>query len=400
MNSKLHAPGIHTMTAQTFIIKSINSREAICTIRGGIHVRMFSKKLTGWVLAAVLFSSLALIGCSPVAPKIPTSPTAPPPQSASQQPLSNTRNTFVVQAVKKVSPAVVGITNKIYVRDNYDQRVLVDRGVGSGVIFDSNGYIATNNHVVEGAQEIAVSLADGKIIQGKVVGADPATDLAVVKVDLDNLPTAVFGDSDSLMVGEPAIAIGNPLGLEFQGSVTVGVISALNRTIEVGDRKFQLIQTDAAINPGNSGGALINADGEMIGINSVKVAVAGVEGIGFAIPIKSARPIFQTLIEKGRITRAYLGLGLLDKAMAARNGYQVQFDQGILVVKVEKNGPASQAGIQEGDIILKINGTEVNSVADLRAILDKIAIGSKLTIEISRGGQPRTFTPVAIEMPN
>ena len=362
-------------------------------------MRMFSRKLTGWVLAGTLFFSAALFGCSPAAPKIATPPTAAP-QSAPQQPLSNTRNTFVVQAVKKVSPAVVGITNKIYVRDNYDQRVLIDRGVGSGVIFDSNGYIATNNHVVEGAQEISVSLADGKIIQGKVVGADPATDLAVVKVEMANLPTAVFGDSDSLMVGEPAIAIGNPLGLEFQGSVTVGVISALNRTIEVGDRKFQLIQTDAAINPGNSGGALINADGEMIGINSVKVAVAGVEGIGFAIPIKSARPIFQTLIEKGRITRAYLGLGLLDKAMAARNGYQVQFDQGILVVRVEKNGPASQAGIQEGDIILKINGTDVNSVADLRAILDKIAIGSKLNVEIIRDGQHRTVTPVAMDVPN
>jgi serine protease Do len=304
-----------------------------------------------------------------------------------------------VQAVKKVSPSVVGITNKVYVRDNYDQQVLIARGVGSGVIFDAKGFIATNNHVVEGSQEISVALADGKEVKGKVVGADPVTDLAVVKVETTGLQPVVLGDSDSLVVGEPAIAIGNPLGLELQGSVTVGVMSALNRTIEVGDRRLKLIQTDAAINPGNSGGALLNADGDLVGINSIKVSAAGVEGIGFAIPINAARPIFQTLIEKGKIVRAYLGVGLLDKAMAARNGYQGKFDQGILVGRVEKNGPADRAGFQAGDIILKINGTDVNSIADLRVILDNIPIGTKLSVVILREGQSRTMEPVVTEMP-
>jgi Trypsin-like serine proteases, typically periplasmic, contain C-terminal PDZ domain len=322
--------------------------------------------------------------------------TAPPVQDAA---LSPARNTYVVQAVKKAGPAVVGITNKAYMRDNFDQKVLVERGVGSGVIFDANGYIATNYHVIEGAQDITVSFADGRTLDGKVLGADPATDLAVVKVDAAGLPTVDLGDSDSLMVGEPAIAIGNPLGLEFSGSVTVGVISALNRTIELGDRKFKLIQTDAAINPGNSGGALVNADGQLIGINSAKIAASGVEGIGFAIPISSARPILQSLVEKGKVIRAYLGVAVLDVRSAARYGYDLNIDRGVLVAKVEKDGPAAGANIQEGDVILKVNGADVNSVADLRATLDSIPVGSHVAIVLVRSGRQLTVDAVVTEMP-
>ena len=314
--------------------------------------------------------------------------------------LSPARDTFVVEAVRKIGPAVVGITNKAYVRDNFAQRVLVDKGMGSGVIFDANGYIATNYHVVEGAQQIVVSLADGRTVSGKVLGADPATDLAVVKIDVSGLPTAEFGDSDTLAAGEPAIAIGNPLGLEFSGSVTVGVISALQRTIEVGDRRFKLIQTDAAINPGNSGGALVNADGRLVGINSAKIAAAGVEGIGFAIPINAARPILQTLVEKGKVSRAYLGVAVLDPAGAARIGYDLQLDAGVYVARVEKDGPAARVDIREGDVILKINGSDINSVADLRAVLDNVPVGAKVTVVLSRGGRSVTVTPTVSEMPS
>ena len=170
--------------------------------------------------------------------------------------MSAARNTPIVQAAKKVGPAVVGITNKALVRDYFNRTQLVEQGSGSGVIYSKDGLIATNNHVVAGAQEIVVSLPDGKTYTGKVLGTDPNTDLAVVKIEADgDLPVAEFGDSDSLMVGEPAIAIGNPLGMEFRGSVTAGVISALNRSLDMGERRFRLIQTDAAINPGNSGGA-------------------------------------------------------------------------------------------------------------------------------------------------
>ena len=226
--------------------------------------------------------------------------------------LSAARNTPIVRAAQIVGPSVVGITNKAYVNDMFNRRTLVERGSGSGVIFDASGHIITNYHVVAEAQEIVVSLSDGRTVPGRVQGIDPATDLAVVKIETGGIQPARFGDSDSLQVGEPAIAVGNPLGLELKGSVTAGVISALNRTLDIGERRFRLIQTDAAINPGNSGGALANADGEVVGINSIKIAVGGVEGIGFAIPWNTAKPIVQSLIEKGRVVRPYLGVVAFD----------------------------------------------------------------------------------------
>lgn len=319
---------------------------------------------------------------------------------SAQAQVSDARNTPLVRAAQAVGPAVVGITNKAYARDYFNRKVLVEQGTGSGVIFDSNGYIATNNHVVENAQELMVSLADGRVLNGKVLGADPVTDLAVVKVDMTGLPAAVLGDSDSLMVGEPAIAIGNPLGLEFKGSVTAGVISALNRSIEIGERKFKLIQTDAAINPGNSGGALVNADGVVVGINSAKISVAGVEGIGFSIPINTARPILQSLIDKGHVVRAYLGVGIVDRNTAAAYGYEFNIDKGIYLVKVAEDGPAGKAGLVAGDIILKVAGVDINSVADLRGAVDGQAVGSKIDVLIIRGGNQKTVSVLLEEMPS
>lgn len=316
-----------------------------------------------------------------------------------QAQISEARNTAIVRAAQAVGPTVVGITNKAYARDFFNRKVLVEQGTGSGVIFDANGYIATNYHVVQNAQEIVVSLSDGRTFNGKVIGTDPATDLAVVKIDAAGLPVAVLGDSDSLMVGEPAIAIGNPLGLEFRGSVTAGVISALNRSIEIGERKFKLIQTDAAINPGNSGGALVNADGVVVGINSAKISVAGVEGIGFSIPINTARPILQSIIEKGRVIRAYLGVGVLDKNSAAKYGYELDIDQGVYVANVAAGGPAAKAGIREGDIILKVAGSETNSVAELRSVVDGQPVGSKIDVVIQRGDKTVTVKVLLEEMP-
>ena len=313
--------------------------------------------------------------------------------------VSSARNTYVVQAVKKVNPAVVGITNRTYALDEDAQKILVDKGVGSGVIFDANGYIVTNNHVVEGARELVVSLASGKTLKGRVVGADALSDLAVVKVDAANLPVAHFGDSDSLMPGEPAIAIGNPLGMEFQGSVTVGIISALNRTIEIDDRRIKLIQTDAAINPGNSGGALVNADGDVIGINSIKVAVAGVEGMGFAIPINFVRPILQSLIEKGHVIRAHLGVNVLDHSTASQYGY-LKSAQGVYVVSVVPDGPAVKAGVLAGDIILKISNVDINSIADIHTALDKSDIGSVVAVTILRKGKEMALNVIVQDMEN
>lgn len=312
---------------------------------------------------------------------------------------SAARKTPIVAVAQKVGPAVVGITNKGLVRDMFNRQILAERGTGSGVIFDSNGFIVTNYHVVEGAREIAVSLTDGRSVQGKILGVDPATDLAVVKVDVDNLPIAVFGDSDGILVGEPAIAIGNPLGLEFRGSVTVGVISALNRSLDFGERTFKLLQTDAAINPGNSGGALANADGLVIGINSAKINVNGVEGIGFAIPINVVKKVITSIVETGKVARPYLGVALLDKDLAGRYGYDFVPRKGIIVVRVDPEGPAGAAGLRKDDVIISINGQKTDSTKELRSILDNVNVGETISMQIIRGSREQTLRIMVSEMP-
>ena len=314
--------------------------------------------------------------------------------------LSPARNTPIVRAAQIVGPSVVGITNKAYVSDLFNRRMLVERGSGSGVIYDAAGHIVTNYHVVAEAEEIVVSLADGRTVPGKVQGVDPATDLAVVKIDPAGTQPAKFGDSDSLQVGEPAIAIGNPLGLELKGSVTAGVISALNRTLDIGERRFRLIQTDAAINPGNSGGALANADGEVVGINSIKIAVGGVEGIGFAIPMNTARPIIQALIEKGRVARPYLGVVAFDKNTAERYGYQLNINKGLYVFRLVLNSPADRAGIRVGDIILKLAGQETNSLPELRSVIEAQGVGATIPVTVSRNGEQFDVQAKLSEVPN
>ena len=369
--------------------------------------KIFTKTLSVFLAVSLGMMFLAS-GCSVASKKekvaeTPTKQTQSTEAQAEQkkeEKMSSGRNTAIVQAAKKVGPAVVGITNKALVRDFFNRTQLMERGTGSGVIYDADGLIVTNNHVVEGAQEIVVSLPDGKTYPGKVLGTDATTDLAVVKINADKkLPVATFGDSDNTMVGEPAIAIGNPLGLEFRGSVTAGVISALNRSIEIGERKLKLIQTDAAINPGNSGGALVNADGEVIGINSAKIAVSGVEGIGFAIPINEVKPILKALESKGRVARPYLGVSLLDKDLAARYGIDVDLRGGIFVAKLYQGGPAWKAGIRPNDIIVKYNGTKVTKVSDLRDMIAKSGIGTKVTVTILRGDQEVDLEVTLAEMP-
>ena len=313
--------------------------------------------------------------------------------------MSGARNTPIVEAAKKVGPTVVGITNKAYVRDFFNRVQLAERGYGSGVIYDKSGLIVTNNHVVDGASEIIVSLADGHSAQGKVLGADAATDLAVVKIDLDNLPVAEFGDSSTVQVGEPAIAIGNPLGMEFRGSVTVGIISALNRSVEIGEKKFTLFQTDAAINPGNSGGALVNADGEIIGINSAKIGVSNVEGMGFAIPINNVKPIIKELASKGRIAHPYVGASLIDADIAKHYGFDMDLHGGLFIMKLSKGGPLARAGARTGDIITEFNGIKVKTVADLRNEIAKKQVGDQVNITILRNENQMTLAVTLQEYP-
>ena len=375
---------------------------------------MTNKKLTKLVCAAVASASLLFGGCSQVAQeeapeaasvenKITAAveegvvPTATKNVNAPKI-TANARNTPVVQVAKNVGPAVVGITNKAVVQDMFYGKVEVE-GVGSGVIFRNDGYIVTNYHVIEEAKELIVSLADGNSVNGTLVGADEMTDIAVVKIDAKDLPTAHFGNSDEIMVGEPVVAIGNPMGLEFQGSVTVGVISALNRTLDLNDKRFKLIQTDAAISPGNSGGALVNYDGEVIGINSAKIAKSGVEGIAFSIPSNTVQYVINELMEKGYVARPYLGVTIFDKPTAARYGYQLNINKGVYVFRVALDSPAGRAGNQRGDIILRIDGKEVNSVNAIRADIAARKVGDTVTVVFDRDGVEQTIELVLQEMP-
>ena len=309
--------------------------------------------------------------------------------------LPASRNTAVVETAKRVGPAVVGITSEVYDRDIFNRNVEVGQNVGSGVIFDKKGYIVTNNHVVGNNRQVNVALSDGQVVTGKVIGTDAVTDLAVVKIPgSDKLPVAEFGNSDSLQPGETAVAIGNPLGLEFRGTVTVGVISALNRTLDDVEQQIKLIQTDAAINPGNSGGALCTADGKVIGINSAKIAKAGVEGMGFAIPINQVKAIVSQLISNGHVTRPYLGLYGIDKTLAARNGISWDHNGGIYVYKIADGSPLDGSDIVRGDYIMQINGKATNSRSELRNVMMNYKPGDKVTITYEHSGHTRTAVVV------
>lgn len=382
---------------------------------------MRARKFTKIICAAAVAAALTFSGCgdfsgaiddtkggedkpavaektAAVAPTAANVTEAAPNRPESNARISEARNTPAVRVAKTVGPAVVGITNKAVAHDIFN-RAFETEGVGSGVIFRNDGYIITNNHVIAGAKEIIVSLSDGNTVNGTLIGTDEMTDIAVVKVEAKDLPVAELGDSDEVVVGEPAIAIGNPMGLEFQGSVTVGVISALNRTLDLNDRRVKLLQTDAAISPGNSGGALVNADGEVIGINSAKLATMGVEGMGFAIPINTVKTIVNELMDKGYVARPYLGVTIFDKPTAARYGYQLSIEKGVYVFQVGLDSPAGRAGFQRGDIILAIDGKEVNSVTDVRNEVAAHKVGDKVKVLCDRDGKEETVEVTLEEMP-
>lgn len=298
--------------------------------------------------------------------------------------ISNTETEIPINAIGRVAemvgPAVVGITNST-------EGVLngVNKSTGSGIIFDPNGYIVTNYHVIEGADQINVKLANSvNSLKAKFIGSDATSDLAVIKIEAKNLPTAKFGDSSKVRVGDVAIAIGNPIGEEFAGSVTAGIISALNRKIQYGGSVYKVLQTDAAINPGNSGGALCNAMGEVIGINSLKLGGAiqqNIEGIGFAIAINEASDIVEQIMKYGRVARPRIGIYGRD-AISEKNDYI----KGVYVQEVVKDSGAAAAGIRPTDIIIELDGEKITSFQDLLAITEKHKIGDVVKCKIWRNG--------------
>ncbi|MDR0930157.1 MAG: trypsin-like peptidase domain-containing protein [Clostridiales bacterium] len=287
----------------------------------------------------------------------------------------------VVDIANNVGPSVVGIIAESTVTSLWGQSAQ-QQSSGSGIIISADGYIATNNHVVEKAESLKVTLNTGETHTAKLIGTDAKTDLAVVKIDANNLPFATLGKSSELQVGELVVAIGNPLGQEFAGSVTVGVVSALNRTLDVEGRSFTLIQTDAAINEGNSGGALINAYGQVIGINSVKVSSA--EGMGFAIPIDNAKPIIDDLIANGYV-KGRPAIGVIPYRDVTPEMSKV-FDvpEGVYVGEVVPFSAAENAGMKPRDIIQKADGEDTSTTARLNEVRDKYKAGDQLLLEGKR----------------
>ncbi len=317
--------------------------------------------------------------------------TLPTPSSAQLlQPSGNIEND-VRSVVDRVRPAVVfvGIEANL---SNFSQPVPV--GNGSGAIIDQQGHILTNNHVVASATALKVTLPDGRTFDAKVIGADPVTDLAVIQIPANaNLPTIPLGDSSQLRVGDWVVAIGNALGLEGGPTVTQGVVSAMDRTIteQNGASISGLIQTDAAINPGNSGGPLVNLRGELVGINTAVPGPTGQgvqpSGIGFAISINEAKPIIQQLLAQGRVVRPYLGIApvTLTPAIAAQLGLSVT--QGVVVDTIAPTSPAAQAGLQQGDVIVAVDGQGIKSDTQLRQAIQQHKIGDTMTLTIIRNGQ-------------
>lgn len=292
----------------------------------------------------------------------------------------------VTQIAEKVGPAVVGIINKQTVMSWWGGGVTEQEGGGSGFIITSDGYIVTNSHVIEGANSIRVVLSSGDEYDATVVGQDAKSDLAVIKINATGLPVAELGKSSELKVGELAVAIGNPLGLEFQGSVTAGVISALNRTMNVDGRQYTLVQTDAAINPGNSGGPLVNNYGQIIGINTVKISTTDTEGMGFAIPVDVAVPIIEELIDNGYVSgRPQIGVGVREITSDMSTYYNMPV--GLYVVSVSQNSGAEKAGILIGDVIVKADGKTVSTMDELNDIRDTHKAGENMELTIVRSGK-------------
>ena len=358
------------------------------------------------VVTASLLSPLISPWGGKPAQAVPTPPSALSPQS------------FVASAVARSGPAVVTLETQRTVRasssnglpqglltDPFFQqffgmqrqpapRSRVERGQGSGVIFDAKGLVLTNAHVVENADQVVVGLPDGRRVSGQVVGQDSVTDLAVVKLEGErSWPTAPLGNSDRLRVGDWAIAVGNPFGLE--NTVTLGIVSNLNRNVSqlgIQGKRLDLIQTDAAINPGNSGGPLLNAGGEVVGINTLVRSGPGA-GLGFAIPINRARTIAMQLVDQGRASHPMIGIGLSTIPASTPGGV---VPPGAVVRSVMPGGPGAQGGLQVNDVIVAVAGASVRSPAEVVTAIDRSGVGQPLLLRIERQGQslPITVTPV------
>jgi serine protease Do len=290
----------------------------------------------------------------------------------------------VTSAVEKLSESVVGIDSTKLARD-YRFGLVPIEGQGSGVIIDANGTIVTNHHVIDDAAKVQVNLKDGRSLLGEVIGSDPATDVALVRVHAENLPYATLGDSENLRVGQFALAIGNALGLPGAPTMSLGVISALGRPLPGTDFVIEgLIQTDAAINPGNSGGPLADLDGRVIGINTAMIPFA--QGVGFAIPSETIKRVIEQISKQGRVIRPWLGISGFDVNPSVARRYGLSVETGVLLAEVVRDGPSYRSGLREGDIVVGIGDTKVQGMKGLVTALSKSSIGEEVTVEFVRTG--------------
>ena len=350
---------------------------------GSISVLIF-----GVLIGAALGASILLAQRSLTQPD--TVPTALPTAAPAAGPITDV--TGIPRVARLIGPAVVQVVSVTKGPLGIGEQRM---GLGSGVIVRSDGYIVTNRHVVEGAKEVKITLASGAEVSGIVLASDPRVDIAIVKVDRGNLLAAPLGDSARAVVGEPAIAIGNPLGL--QRTVTAGVVSALNRNVP-GLPVENLIQTDAAINPGNSGGPLCNIRAEVIGINTALAEAPGA-GLGFAIPSNVVRTIVESVVRTGKVIIPWLGVTYGEITPELAEAYGLPVKRGLLVVHVESGSPAAKADLRRGDIITSVNGKKVVSGTELQHVLSKSNIGDTVVLELLRNGKKSEVRAKLVEMP-
>lgn len=421
------------LSIRFFSAQVLPERQTIMTVRR--NARSISRSLLGWVVLGAMV--LGAAGChrlqsqtlpdgSTEVPNGGTEPDKNAPNNSGNRSaaLVSGNNSFIVDAVNLVGPAVVRIDSARTVKTGvpkvfedpffrqffgdspFPPTERVEEGSGSGFILRSEGIILTNAHVVEQADQVTVKLKDGRSFAGKVVGEDPVTDVAVVKIEAEDLPTVAIGNSDTLQPGEWAIAIGNPLGLD--NTVTVGIISATGRTsneVGVPDKRVGFIQTDAAINPGNSGGPLLNAQGEVIGMNTA--IIGGAQGLGFAIPINTADRLAEQLINTGKVEHPYLGIQMvtLTPEIAAEveqekgEQFQLKDQVGVLVMRVLPDSPAAAAGLKPGDLIQKIKDKPIATAEDVQDQVALSQVGTALPLSILREGKSQTIAVIPGEFP-
>ena len=326
----------------------------------------------------------------------PVNPTWTPPSSGNP----NEDLPSIADVVALVKPSVVAINTEIVSEDFFGQ-AYTQEGAGSGWIIDENGIIVTNNHVVEGAKTVTVTTNDGTTYTADVnkIATDSLNDLAIIKIDAHDLPALKLGNSSAIQVGDWAIAIGNALGQGIRASEGIISLTDVSLQVEQGQTLYDLIETTAAINPGNSGGPLVNLAGEVIGITSAKVAQVGVEGMGYAISIDTAAPIIQELVNKGYITRPWLGVGLYTVDELAIQQLNLKVDKGVLITNVAADSPADRAGLEQYDVVVSIGGQDVTTIEDLMKVLHASVIGQPLEIKYWRGDHEYTTQAIPIESP-